>query len=155
MKKSIEKIITFSERGTSKVGSILAKEIKKEEKDNFLILLKGDLGSGKTTFVKGFARGFGVLKQIQSPSFVIMRRYSLKSKNFRNLFHIDFYRLNKKGKDFSEKVLLDIIQKEKKNIFIVEWPEKSSIFKKIKPNIIINFEVVSPKTRLLTFIFNK
>jgi len=58
-----------------------------------VILLIGDLGAGKTTFVKGAAEGLGVEKVITSPTFVIMKVYQTKKhENIKSLVHIDTYR---------------------------------------------------------------
>ncbi|PIT97091.1 tRNA (adenosine(37)-N6)-threonylcarbamoyltransferase complex ATPase subunit type 1 TsaE, partial [Candidatus Berkelbacteria bacterium CG10_big_fil_rev_8_21_14_0_10_41_12] len=48
----------------------------------------GELGSGKTRFVQGFAKGLGIRKRLTSPTFVLMKKY-------KNLYHLDCYRLNK------------------------------------------------------------
>ena len=60
-----------------------------------VIELVGDVGSGKTTFVKGLARGLGVDDDVQSPSFTISRIYS--ARGGLKLAHYDFYRLNDPG----------------------------------------------------------
>ena len=58
---------------------------------NSVVALSGQLGSGKTTLVKGIARGMGIKpEEVNSPSFVLMREYSGKD---RILFHCDLYRL--------------------------------------------------------------
>lgn len=58
-----------------------------------VILLVGDLGAGKTTFVKGVAVGFDLRKNITSPTFVIMKIYKIsKHLKIKNLIHIDTYR---------------------------------------------------------------
>jgi tRNA threonylcarbamoyladenosine biosynthesis protein TsaE len=55
-----------------------------------VILLKGDLGSGKTTFCKGFASGLGFKDEILSPTYSILNEYQVNGKN---LYHFDLYRL--------------------------------------------------------------
>lgn len=56
-----------------------------------VISLIGDLGAGKTTFAKGFAKGLGISETITSPTFTIMNEYKFGEKN---LYHFDLYRLN-------------------------------------------------------------
>ena len=86
-----------------------------------IVGLYGDLGSGKTTFVKGIAKVFGLEKTITSPTFVIEKIYKLKNQVCDNLIHIDAYRL-KSGDE-----LLNLgwkeISKNPKNIIFIEWPE--------------------------------
>ena len=60
-----------------------------------LICLWGDLGSGKTTLVKGLAKTLGLKNTITSPSFLIFKVYKTKHKKFKRLVHVDLYRLEK------------------------------------------------------------
>jgi len=84
-----------------------------------IFLLKGELGAGKTAFVRGFASYWKIDEQVVSPTFTIVNEY----KNDKvKISHIDLYRLS-----FSEEVeelgLLDII--EESNYSFIEWPEKA------------------------------
>jgi len=83
--------------------------------------LKGNLGAGKTTFVQGFFRGLG-LKRAASPTFIIMRRYSLKRGIFKNVYHMDAYRL-KKTKELKVLEFGEILA-DPQNIVLIEWPER-------------------------------
>jgi len=121
-------IITYSTSQTKEFAEKLAKNIKKEEPT--IICLQGELGSGKTSFVQGFAKGLGIKDKITSPTFVIMKK-------FKTFYHIDCYRLNG-PKDLLEIGFKDIISK-KGNIICLEWPEvvkeiipENSIWIKIK-----------------------
>lgn len=77
-------------------------------------VLEGELGAGKTTFVKGLEDIFGI--QIKSPTFNIIKRYNIDYKGFKNLYHIDFYRVNNvEGLDFED------ILKNKENLIFIEW----------------------------------
>ena len=84
----MEKIITKSEQETQKIAIELAREVlvKKPEKEAVVLVLKGNLGAGKTTFVQGFAKGLGIRAKILSPTFTIMKRFKRKGRNF---YHID------------------------------------------------------------------
>ena len=84
-----------------------------------VIGLYGDLGSGKTTFVKEIAKAFGVEQIVTSPTFVIEKIYKLKGQQFDHLVHIDAYRLS----NSSELINLrwNEIIKDPKNIVFVEW----------------------------------
>lgn len=79
------------------------------------IELVGDVGVGKTTFVRGLARGLGVSEPISSPSFTISRTY--QGKDYR-LCHYDFYRLSEPGlmaEDLRESLA------DQDTITVVEW----------------------------------
>ena len=121
-------IISRSANVTKKIGGLLAKEInasKLKINHSFVIGLRGNLGAGKTAFIQGFARAFGI-KKITSPTFLIIKNYQLKHSNYANLFHIDTYRINK----FKELLALDFknIIKNKQNLTIIEWADKIKKF---------------------------
>lgn len=79
-----------------------------------VFVLEGELGAGKTTFVKGLEDILNI--SINSPTFNIIKRYDIDYKGFKNLYHIDFYRIdNVKGLEFEN------ILKEKDNLIFIEW----------------------------------
>ena len=80
-------IISNSVQETKK----FAKEISKKTKQGQVVALKGDLGSGKTTFSQGFAKGLGIDQHVGSPTFKLVSEYVGSSLN---LYHVDCYRLN-------------------------------------------------------------
>ncbi|MDP2741712.1 MAG: tRNA (adenosine(37)-N6)-threonylcarbamoyltransferase complex ATPase subunit type 1 TsaE [bacterium] len=156
-----KKIITKNAGQTQKLGEKLAKEVfalrrfapqDKNNKRAVIFGLQGDLGSGKTTFLQGFAKGLGIKEKILSPTFVIFKRFEIKKqkKQFSNFYHFDCYRIQK------PKEILDMGFKEiilnPKNIVAIEWPEKIKKFLP-KPVIIIKFKFIDKKTREL--IINK
>jgi len=87
-----------------------------------VLALVGELGSGKTTFVQGLAKGLGVTKQIVSPTFIIMREYVGKSFNFD---HVDLYRLEGDLKNELDSLGLTDIWMDPKNVVVIEWAEKA------------------------------
>ena len=118
----------------------LAYEIAKKIKEGYVIALYGDLGSGKTTFVRYLVEGLGLKNRVQSPTFVVVRRYE-------NINHVDLYRLSSK-----EEVLeigLEEMMQDKKSITIIEWPE---IVEKLLPTntVKIYFDYIDEKTRKIT-----
>jgi len=148
-------MVTKNEQETKKVARLLAEEIVNKPlktRGAAVIALEGELGSGKTRFVQGFAKGLGIRQRLTSPTFVLMKKYNLPKRKITSyglratdyLFHIDCYRLSK------PKELLDLDFKEivsdPKNIVLIEWAEK---IRKILPkNIIwIKFEIISPRER--------
>lgn len=117
-----------------KLGYDIAKQIA-ATKSSFLkqngalvVALIGDLGAGKTTFVRGFSRGLGIRRRPTSPTFVLMRRYGIRGRRFSNLYHVDAYRI--KNPDALHALGLKEIFADPKNIVLVEWPERA---KKILP----------------------
>lgn len=93
----------------------LAKRLASLLPDNACLLLNGDLGAGKTTFTKELGKAFGITKTINSPTFTILKSYSLPNGNF--LHHIDAYRLEGIHQDLGFEDLLD------EGICVIEWPK--------------------------------
>lgn len=110
--------------------------------------LSGDLGAGKTTFSKGFARALGVEKQVTSPTFNIMKIYPIKNKKIRKLVHVDAYRLE--SVEDANSIGLDEIISDPTSVTIVEWPER--IWGLIKNRAIsIKFTFVSETNRKIDY----
>ena len=82
------------------------------------IELIGDVGVGKTTFVRGLAEGLGIKEPVTSPSFTISKAYALP--DGRTLVHYDFYRLNDPGL-LSEDLVENLANP--KNIVVIEWSD--------------------------------
>ena len=149
--KNVFRIITRNPSQTKKLGQILAKEILKTSFEKAIVLgLIGDLGGGKTTFLKGFAKGLGIKQRINSPTFVIIKKYkifNLKFSIYNYFYHIDCYRI-KKPKEIFNLGFKEIIS-EPENIVAVEWADKIS---KILPKgtFILNFKFIDLKTREIT-----
>ena len=148
--------LTKSAEETKRIGENFAKEFRKarplkfsrSDLDAVVIGLKGNLGGGKTTFVQGFAKGLGVKDKILSPTFVILKRFQIKSKQFKNFYHIDCHRL-KNEKDLLELGFEEIIS-DPENIVLIEWPEK---IKKIMPKdaSIIEFDFIDENKRKIKY----
>ncbi|MGI6452174.1 MAG: tRNA (adenosine(37)-N6)-threonylcarbamoyltransferase complex ATPase subunit type 1 TsaE [Syntrophomonadaceae bacterium] len=92
----------------------LGKRIARALKSGDVLLIAGDLGAGKTTLVRGIARGLGYTGRVTSPTFTLMNVYNSKPP----LYHFDFYRLE--SKDLSNLGLEEYIEKE--GICAIEWP---------------------------------
>lgn len=93
-----------------------------EERGAFVIALHGDLGAGKTTLTQTLARELGVKETVISPTFVIMKRYPITHSHYKNLIHIDAYRL--KNESELQKLGWEEILGSKENLIVIEWPER-------------------------------
>lgn len=118
----------------------LAENIESEKFENMVICLDGELGSGKTVFVKGFAKSLSIKENITSPTFNIVKEYN---EGEMPLYHMDVYRLEDDG----ESIGLDEYF-NKKGITIIEW---SDIIKDILPDerLEIKFNIVDENKRIL------
>ena len=118
----MKQIITKSFEQTRKLGEEFAASLK----GGTVISLHGNLGSGKTTFVQGLAKGLGIEKNIISPTFIIMRTYEpglkIKDVRFKNFYHVDLYRIESE-RDVEGLGLLELIN-DPENIVVIEWPDK-------------------------------
>jgi len=145
--------ITSTPEETQKIAEDLARELinKNITKTAVIIGLKGDLGSGKTTFLQGFGKGLGVKEKILSPTFLIMKKFHVSGFKFHYFYHIDCYRIN------NPKELLDLgfekILKNPQNIVAIEWSDKiKKIIKDIRAEaIFINFKFISKNKRKISF----
>lgn len=82
----MQRIVTRSEEETIAAGTLLAEQLKSGD----VVALYGDLGAGKTRFVKGISKGLGIREQVTSPTFTIVNEH----RDGRiPLFHFDCYRL--------------------------------------------------------------
>ena len=139
-------IISNSPNDTWLMGKLFSKLIKYGD----IMLLSGELGGGKTTFISGIASGLGIEKELTSPSFTIVNEYDINGKKF---IHADLYRLNNVN-DINMTGLDDYIYDEK-NITCIEWGDKFEQYIE-KEFIAINFkyDLDSEEKRILKFKSN-
>ncbi|MBC7216598.1 MAG: tRNA (adenosine(37)-N6)-threonylcarbamoyltransferase complex ATPase subunit type 1 TsaE [Candidatus Caldatribacterium sp.] len=111
-----------------------------------LVLLGGELGAGKTVFVKGMAKALGIAESlVRSPTFSLIHEYG--GTPF-SLYHMDFYRLN----DWSEVLDLGFDEYlEKGGIIAIEWGEKFFAFFP-PPFFVVRIAVTGEKTRSLRVV---
>ncbi len=99
---------------TRHIGAQLALELKPGD----CLLLSGELGVGKTTFVQGVAQGLGVAERVRSPTFILMHEYHGKIP----LYHFDAYRI-KHLEELREIGFEDTVRAQ--GITVIEWGEKT------------------------------
>jgi tRNA threonylcarbamoyladenosine biosynthesis protein TsaE len=129
---------TKSEDETAAVGCELAAALSAGD----VVLLYGDLGAGKTAFVKGLAEGLGVERDaVSSPTFTIMQEYR---GGRLTLFHVDLYRLN----DPREIDDLGMDEIAEDGVLAVEWAEKLRAMP--RGAIMVRLEYAGPDARNLT-----
>lgn len=108
---------------------------------NEIIVLDGDLGAGKTTFTKGFAKAIGIKRTVTSPTFTLMKSYA--DGKF-PLYHFDLYRITDEA-EVEELGFSDYLGSD--GICLIEWNK----FSNLKGNIIeIHFDYLSETTRKIT-----
>lgn len=109
------------------------------------IELIGDLGTGKTVFVRGLAAGIDSSDQVQSPSFTINRVY--RGRDDISIFHYDFHRLDEPG--LLKETLAETVE-DPKVVIVVEW---SDIVREVLPKerLQITFDTTGDEVRRLTF----
>jgi len=104
--------VSNNEDETKAIGFNLASKLNKKD----IVILSGDLGSGKTKFTEGFLSFFGLQDEISSPTFTIVNEYS---KNDINIYHFDVYRLE----DLDEFYAIGGQDYFDNGICLIEWGE--------------------------------
>lgn len=118
------KIHVASEEDTIKAGEEFGGDLKGGD----IVLLSGNLGAGKTTFVKGVAKALGVPTRVISPTFIITRTHEAEHHSIKYMYHLDLYRLTteEEVKDIDIRSMVD-----DESVVLIEWPELS--FASVKP----------------------
>ena len=132
-------LISNSEEETKLCAQRFARQLQAGD----IVFLKGDLGAGKTTFVKGLVQGFKISpKKVNSPTFVLMNYYKGKLP----IYHFDLYRLDNpkaiETLDFDEYFYGD-------GISLIEWPQYLGELKP-KQYYLVEFQHRSENERLIT-----
>jgi tRNA threonylcarbamoyladenosine biosynthesis protein TsaE len=114
---------TFTTRSAEETIA-LGRELAKMLRPPKLVLLRGDLGAGKTTLVKGIAEGFGAAKQedVTSPTFTLVHEYRSPQVS---IYHVDLYRVDTARQ--LETLGLDDLRGER-SLLLMEWGEKFERF---------------------------
>lgn len=134
---------------TNKEAADFARRILPSTEHATLVTFSGDLGAGKTSFIKAMAASFGIQDRVTSPTFVLEKIYEISNNsNFSKLVHIDAYRLDSSSE--LSQIGFDEIMNDIKNLILLEWPEKvSDGIKKVYKHITIN--ELSDESRKITY----
>ncbi len=132
--------ISNSLENTKELAELIAKKLEGKE----IILLKGDLGAGKTTFTKALFAALGVNEIVTSPTFAFMKEYDAKFK----LSHYDMYRVESEDELFELGITDNLYEK---GICVIEW-NKFTEFPDNKILINISIEKIGDNSR--KFVIN-
>jgi tRNA threonylcarbamoyladenosine biosynthesis protein TsaE len=121
---------------TERIGARLAAHLRPGD----LVTVTGELGTGKTTFVRGAARALGVTASVTSPSYTIGHRYPADP----DVSHLDFYRLE----TVSEADWGDLEAYFEDAVVLVEWPERAARFP-TEPRAAVRLQLLGPEHRLV------
>lgn len=111
-----KEFITSSEEETENIGKSLAMSLSKGDS----VLLRGNLGAGKTVFSRGFARGLGITEPVSSPTYTIVQEYELPDGG--RLYHLDLYRIS--GVNAALAFGVDEFLDDPQGISLIEWPDR-------------------------------
>ncbi len=121
-------ITSKSEKETKELAYIISKYLK----SNDIVILNGELGSGKTAFMQGVAKYFDIEEQITSPTFTIVNEYLTKDNL--NIYHFDVYRIEDEI-EFTEQIGTDYFEN---GICFIEW---GNIIQNILPKTAIHIDI--------------
>lgn len=121
----------------------LAQNIESEKFENMVICLYGELGSGKTVFVKGFAQALEIEENITSPTFNLIKEYETGEMP---LYHMDMYRLEGSADEIG---IVDYFNKG--GITIIEWADMISETLP-EERLDIKFKIVDEDKRVLVLV---
>lgn len=135
-KRKVLKVKTKGPEETRRLARDLASKLSK----GTTILLYGELGAGKTTFVQGLAEGLGVPEEVyvSSPTFSLINEYPGRQK----LYHVDLYRLAPE-----EVEDLGLPELASQGVMVIEWAERLPF--SFPQEMIIKFKILSPEEREL------
>jgi tRNA threonylcarbamoyladenosine biosynthesis protein TsaE len=146
--------ISHSSSQTQRLGMRLGELLRGGE----LVLLNGQLGTGKTTFIQGLAQGLGIIENINSPTFTLLKEYTDQprpgvstdalSHRAPALYHFDLYRLDNPDEivdlGFEDYFFSD-------GVSVIEWAEKAGSFWP-EEHLNIRLKIMSETKRGLLFI---
>lgn len=88
-----------------------------------VVSVEGEMGAGKTTLIQGMGRELGIKRNLPSPTFILVRSYELPTVPWKNLYHVDLYRLKTAG-EMRSTDLAELWQ-DQKNLVVIEWADRA------------------------------
>ena len=142
----VEEVITHSAEETTSWGRQFAARLKAP----IVVLLCGELGSGKTTLTKGIVSGLGAAseEEVTSPTFTLVHVYGETQRSVSKVYHVDLYRIEN-FHDFETLGMEDVF--EQPGVLIVEWAERFPL-RSPWPQIRVRLEHLDGDRRRLTVI---
>jgi len=132
----------------------VASEIANQLSAGSVLLLRGNLGSGKTTFTQALAAALGIKEPVTSPTFTIVGEYEVPARDdISYLVHIDLYRIPGDQHGVDREYIAEVIDTAKvnKRVVVIEWPERLDMT--VDNAWEISFELGESETqRILTII---
>ena len=113
-------MLITTEKELEAFGEELGRAIAAGKEAASIFALVGELGSGKTTFTRGFARGFGVKDNVTSPTFVLAKRY--RAAAGKTLWHVDAYRLY--GPEDLPSIGFEGMIADPDTVIVLEWADR-------------------------------
>ena len=136
---SLLELTSYSPEQTQRIGFAIGELAQAGD----VLLLVGDLGTGKTCLTQGMARGLGLVDHIPSPSFVLAKEYQGRP----DMYHVDFYRLNG-AQEIAQLGIDDYLYGQ--GLCVVEWADRA-LASLPKEHMLIKFEHRTENERWLCF----
>ncbi len=141
--RQVSKILS-SPAATERFGEAFAASLRPGD----VVILHGTLGSGKTTLIRGVARGLGIPTPITSPTFVLRKRYSIADRPMRALNHIDAYRIG--SPEELRGILDDLVPQTPDELWLVEWGKRLRSLLVGKRVLLLSLTIRSQQSRAVT-----
>jgi len=136
--------VTKNYKGTLRLG----KKLSKRFFAGLIVVLNGELGAGKTSITKGFAKGFKIKEDVTSPTFTIMNEYH---SGRLPLYHFDMYRIEDSSEAYEFGLTEYFINSEnsgvKQGVSVIEWAQKVANLIPNKPLITITIKKIDENKR--------
>ena len=137
----------IDEDATTAFGAALLRALQTRYAGNALVWLRGELGAGKTTLVRGILRALGHSGAVKSPTYTLLEPYRY---NGQDAFHFDLYRVQD-PEELSFVGFDEIL--DGPGIKLIEWPEKAQSWLP-EPQVEVSLEVVSESERIVHTLFH-
>ena len=133
----------FLSKSVADTNSLAEKFAKSIDEDGAVIFFLGEIGAGKTTFIKKFLKCLGVEEEVTSPSFVVMNEYHSAKLP---IYHFDFYRLENVGTKTIRSELLQY--SDNGSLLLIEWAQFND-FDIFDDKITFNIEYTDNEDRII------